>query len=52
MLKETTLTVSDSVEMDSSVESKGRVISFSTMEITEITRLKKKKTDFQGLETK
>ena len=42
VLRETTLTVSDSIETGSPVETeKVRVISLSTTEITEITRFKK-----------
>ena len=40
VISETTLTISDSIETESPVESEiGRVASLSSMEITEITRL-------------
>ena len=43
-LRQTTLNTSDSMETDSPFETeKVRVVSLSTMEITEITRFKKKK---------
>ena len=51
---ETTLTISDSIETGSTVETElVRVVSLSTREITEITRLKrkKKKNDLQGPNT-
>ena len=51
VLRKTTLTILDSIQTDSPVESEiVRVVSLSTTEITEITRLKKqnKKTDPQG----
>ena len=49
-LRETTLTISDSIEAGSPVETEiVRVVSLSTTEITEITRFKKKKkNDLQG----
>ena len=50
VLRETTLTISDSIEIVSPVESEiMRVNSLSTTGISEITQLKK--TDFQGPDT-
>ena len=44
VLRETTLIISDSIETGSHVETEiVRVVSLGTTEITEITRLKKKK---------
>ena len=52
VLRETTLTISDSIVTGTPVESEiERVVSLSTTKISEITRFKKKIPDPQGLNT-